>query len=117
MHIVKFALVAAVAINVAVSEAKAATLGDYEQSLSDPNLKALSIMYLGGVEEGLGYGNAFNAYHGLPLMYCQPDKLSLTNDEDGRILDTYINDHKPALSTDLAAAMLMAFREAFPCNN
>jgi len=97
-----FATIAAIAISVTNASA-VVTLGNYNESQSDPTATQVVDMFPAGVVDGITVGEASNEARGFPPVICTSSNLILTQDEDVVILQTYVSDDNPVPQTPLAA--------------
>ena len=76
---------------------------------------AMLNMYINGIGNGFSWANAelINST-GRPL-FCQPDGLVLTVDQEVDIVSRYIKRIPANGKFDLGGVMLAALRDAFPC--
>jgi hypothetical protein len=72
---------------------------------------------LGATENGLSWANTAISNEGQPRLYCVPAKLALTNAQDVDILRRYTLDHPDKKTLPYGLALLLALKEAFPCNS
>lgn len=107
------------ALGLAVScPGKAAAEITYSEWRSqDAQDRAVTEVWLVGVESGLLWANSQLQQNGSPKLYCQPVKLSLTGDELVRILEEFgkAKDHPKADEYPLGMVMLKALQRVFPC--
>ena len=50
-------------------------------------------------------------------LYCEPPKLTLTVDQIFDIVERYIEKHSDAGSQPIGLVILIALKDAFPCDN
>lgn len=72
--------------------------------------------YLAGAMSAYGWVNAEFADRGLPILFCQPQKLAVTADQAISILEKY-GERNPELMVHPANYVLrMALADVFPCD-
>ncbi len=78
------------------------------------------IAYLDGTVNGLTWANASLQYRDLPLLYCQPPKLTINADNVIELLDGYLERNRELVGRlgdpALGMVMILAPQDAFPCN-
>jgi hypothetical protein len=91
------------------------TADKYTQYATQPWFKS----YMHGVGQGYGWANAQLELRGQALLFCQPRKLSLTQENLANLLDRYLTAQleagKNPTSLMLEPLLLQALQEAFPC--
>ena len=75
--------------------------------------------YVFGVGEGYMHANMLMSMKEAPTLYCQPEKLALSQDDYLRILDRVIKDQSQSLppNTEIAMALLVGLSDTFPCQS
>jgi hypothetical protein len=87
----------------------------YQQFMHDPNKEDTAKAFIFGVQVGMSEINAMNSLVGNKSIYCQPDNLAITMDQDIEILNEYIQRNNPPPSELVSETLLAAMVETFPC--
>jgi hypothetical protein len=98
----------------------AATLGT---ATADPSAKEvvqfkkteLSQGYISGMGQAFVFANEYLSVAGQRRIYCPPGKLGITQDQYLGILEQYLKTRPDMNSQPAPLALLLALREAFPC--
>lgn len=91
------------------------TLKDYEGIKENK----LFLANLHGIGMGYSWANSYlQVVRKSPPLYCEPEKVALNADNYFQILDEHIRKQGKTLeqSTPIAMLLLIALREALPCN-
>jgi hypothetical protein len=88
---------------------------DYKNGMSSPSGAVEMAALLDAIINGTQWSNAALANHNEALLYCTPDKLALTQDEEVAIVNNYIHENNTAGSWPLGLIALNAMQATFPC--
>jgi hypothetical protein len=82
---------------------------------SGPDDRATLARILGATENGIAWTiSAVKHDHGIDV-FCTPNKLALTDQQDVDILRRYVQVHPKDGTYPYGLVLLMALRDAFPC--
>jgi hypothetical protein len=70
---------------------------------------------LNGYGVGLGWANTYVAEQGQPKIFCPPDKLAITAEQNVEILRRFVAVDPSIATAPAGMAMLFAYRSEFPC--
>jgi hypothetical protein len=77
----------------------------------DPSEK----LFLMGIGIGLSWANAgLNSGH-KPLLFCVPEKVALTSEQELDILKRYVHENPASADFPVGGVLVSALIEAFPC--
>ena len=69
-----------------------------------------------GTGNGLSWANAgLNSEH-KPLLFCVPEKVALTSEQELDILKRYVHENPASADMSLGGVLLSALIDAFPCH-
>lgn len=106
------ALVIATVVTPARAEPSARdVISEFKAKVADTDI------YVAGVEQGLSwYGTAISSQKRKEL-YCEPERLALTPDQDINIVSSYLQRRKDRSAYDAPFGMILldALEDAFPC--
>jgi Rap1a immunity proteins len=71
--------------------------------------------FLMGTGNGLSWANAQLYTAHKPRLFCVPDKLALTSDQELDILKRYVREHPTFADMSVGAVLAEAMIDAFPC--
>jgi hypothetical protein len=112
----KRAITLAIVLLITPSAAFAALdVQQYQLFMQDPEKEDTTKAFIFGVQVGLAEMNALNSMVGNKAIYCQPNNLAITMDEDIEILDQYILQNKPPPEELVSESLLAAMIQTFPC--
>jgi len=92
------------------------TLQSYEHLLKNPQYADQTQIYIIGVIEGLEWANAADRSENRTPLFCEPEKLDLTTDEDFQVRNDFIKSTNLPPSTYVGLIALKAFQQTFPCS-
>jgi hypothetical protein len=100
-------------------------LGTCGYAHADPSIRVVlseyskgnvaAIAYLRGISAGLGWANALIAQSGERPIYCQPDKLALTDEQRLDILNRFLAEYPRVAEQQVGVVLMAALKDAFPC--
>jgi hypothetical protein len=85
------------------------------KDMAKADQSAIPSVFLNGAVAGLTWANSWLDLDGKPRLFCPPDKLALTLEQDISILRHYVEEHPLLKDRPLSAVMLFALQDAFPC--
>lgn len=94
------------------SGSTALELQDYERIRGNEMID----LYIGGVATGIFWSSLQIKSQGNAPLYCPPEKLAFTTGQYVSILDRYIAGQSLVPDYPVELAMLLALRDAFPCD-
>ena len=75
----------------------------------------MTVVYLGGLFSGIAWGNG--EMDGKNPIYCQPEKLSLTFEQEISILEEFVKSHPSMGKFPVGGVVLQAMSVTFPCTS
>jgi len=114
-------LLALSAVNVSAEDLSKAEVGSirwtlevYDKELVPEDRKHIE-GYIGGIQLGLLWANAALKHRGQPLLYCQPDHLTITGSQMVDMMRRAMKD-KPKLGDFPVGMMVLeTLQRTFPC--
>jgi len=88
---------------------------DYENGINSPTGHVEMAKLLDAMITGFEWANADLGNEHKDLLYCEPNKLPLTQDELVAIVNNYIREDKTQGYWPLGLTALSAMQETFPC--
>jgi hypothetical protein len=79
---------------------------------NDPQIS----LFLNGLLQGFEWANSFLHTANRPEIFCEPEKLALTVNQEVDILNRYIEENPTYSNYPVGAVLLQALRDAFPCS-
>lgn len=70
---------------------------------------------LDGYASGLGWANGYLEHLGRPRLFCPPERLAITAQQNADILRRYVAAEPAAATAPAGLALLYALRATFPC--
>jgi hypothetical protein len=104
------AMVAAALVVLATTPARAKSILERLER-GDSNSK----IFLMGVGNGLSWPNGQLHNTHKPQLFCVPEKVALTFEQELDILKRYVREHPASADTPVGGVLLTALIEAFPC--
>lgn len=78
----------------------------------------VALVVLDGYANGMSWANTDLKLRGLPPLFCEPDRLAITAQQNADILRRYVDGAGAALAEDPAGLVLLyALKDTFPCDN
>ena len=74
-----------------------------------------SKFYLMGNGNGLSWANSALYNKHMPLLFCVPEKVALTSEQELDILKRYVVENPATADRPVGAVLLTALIDAFPC--
>ena len=90
------------------------TLEIYDKELVPEDRKHLA-NWIGGMQLGLPWANVMLKGRGQPLLYCQPEKLTLTDDQMIDMMRRAMKDNPKWGDFFVGMMVLVTLQRSFPC--
>jgi hypothetical protein len=90
------------------------TLDVYDKFLVPEDRKGIE-SFIGGMQIGLLWANVVLKERGQPLLYCQPDKLVITDSQMIDMMRRAMNDNPKWGDFPLGMMVLVTLQRTFPC--
>lgn len=91
------------------------TLQQYEATENSAKSGEATVVYVLGVIKGFEWSNAEDRVKGREPLYCSPNNLAITPDQDFDILNRFIKARNFPVSTPIEGIALTAMENTFPC--
>lgn len=75
-----------------------------------------TLYVLAAYEDGFSWANVVLEKRKVRALYCPPNKLALTADQDADILRRFVKDDAAAGAMPAGLALLLALSSTFPCS-
>ena len=76
----------------------------------------ITLQILNGYMNGMDWMNTELGSIGQPMIYCAPEKLAITADQNADILREYVRENKWIGEVPAGLALLQAYKATFPCD-
>ena len=90
------------------------TADDFIAKLAKPD-PTMTKVYLSGLFTGIAWANG--EMDGKNPIYCPPEKLNLTNDQEISILEDFVKSYPSMGKYPVGVVALYAMSETFPCTS
>jgi hypothetical protein len=87
----------------------------YDQNL--PKSRLMLEQVSKGIQNGLMWANATLRQDGRPMIYCQPDRLTITGEMVIEMVRKLVNDHPEWGKKDYDFVAFTALKRTFPCGH
>lgn len=77
----------------------------------------LAISIISGVGQGLSWANVELGSRGKPLLFCAPEQMALTWEQEVDVIDRYLKRYPANAEFPVGAVMLYALMDALPCKS
>jgi hypothetical protein len=106
---------ALIALSISVESVAEIDVGTFHKYAADDRLRPMLVSHVSGIGTGLEwYGSYLRSRNEKPV-YCAPETLSLTVENDMQLLTAFIATHHLPDNIPVGLALLQAYIEAFPC--
>ena len=75
----------------------------------------LSLLVLDGYANGFEWANTYIEEQGQPRMFCPPERLAITAQQNADILRRHVARVPQSATAPAGLALLFAYRATFPC--
>lgn len=88
-----------------------------EHRVTDLDHNLHHMLYLTGINDGYALLNKQLTGNGEPLLYCQPDTMTLSGQDTKEIFEKFIysEENQDTNNLSIPEAMLLALKQEFPC--
>jgi hypothetical protein len=76
---------------------------------------ATMLMVLNGYANGISWANSVLAHRGQPRLFCPPDDVAISPEQNAEMLRRYVRDNPRARTVPAGLAMFLALEASFPC--
>jgi hypothetical protein len=112
LHKLCFALIA---LSFSVESSAEIDVAAFHKYAADDRLRPLLAAHVSGIGTGLEWYSSYLRSRNEKPIYCAPETLSLTVENDMQLLTAFIATHRLPDNIPLGLALLQAYVEAFPC--
>lgn len=71
---------------------------------------------INAIADGFGWANAYLSTRGQTMLFCQPEKLAITTDQNADMIRQYLQAYPGDSQRAVGLVLLRAYIYTFPCN-
>jgi hypothetical protein len=71
--------------------------------------------YIHGIGTGIAWANSRLENKHMPRLYCEPEKVALTVEQEIDILERFVREYPKLGEIPVGAVLTLALMDAFPC--